>query len=215
MEMTHNVRTFINWRLLTTATLFASIIALGTACGSGSESSPAQANTPEPTPTFQSIQVTVPPEDIPTATPEPQGTPSTKGGPRSFPEILKNPEGLTVGPLVSSWQNYLDDSVIVFGNNKWDMCAAGNGIAEGDLMNGGMVWTIGLPREGMVGKEVFMLLWNPINDIGLEYVLGYDDGNPILKIITNYEYTDTVTPFTYEGDPIPFETFELTGCLNL
>jgi hypothetical protein len=120
-----------------------------------------------------------------------------------------------VGPLVTNWQNFLNDSVIVFGNNTWDLCGRGNGVAAGELMTGGIVWTLGLPREGMLGNEVFFTVWNPETDVGAAYVLGYQNDTPILRIVTNYRYTDTVTPFTYEGDPIPFESFELTNCLNL
>lgn len=186
-----------------------------TACGSNTIAPPTESSTAKPTATFQSIQVTVPPREIPTPTPVPAGTPTTKGSVRSFPELLKNPEGLTIGPLVTTWQDFLNDSVMTFTGNTWDLCGRGNGVSSGEIMNGGIVWTIGLPREGMLGNEIFFTLWNPEGDIGRAYVLGYENETPVLKIVTNYRYTDTVTPFTYRDDPIPFESFELTTCLNL
>jgi len=116
---------------------------------------------------------------------------------------------------MSTWQAFLDSSVVTFENTVLDLCGHGNGVAAGDVMNGGIVWTLGLPREGMLGNEVFLLLWNPENDVGRAFVLGYVDDSPVFKFITNYNYSDTVTPFTYEGDPIPFDSYELTTCLNL
>ena len=199
------------WKL---AIVGLTTIAIG-ACGSNTVAEPTATSTPRPVATFVSIEVTVPSEEPPTPTPIPEGTPSTKGSPRSFPENLKSTEGLTIGPLLSSWQAHLDHSVLKFENNTWDLCAQGNGVALGKFMNGGIVWTIGPPREGMLGNEVFFTLWNPENDLGGAYVLGYENDSAVLKIVTNYKYSDTVTPFTYADDPIPFESFELTTCLNL
>ena len=194
----------------------ATVIAIAiTACGSNSAAEPTGTSAPHPTATFQSIQVTVPPNETPTPVPTPEGTPSTRGSARSFPELLKTSETLTVGPLMSTWQAFLDSSVVTFENTVLDLCGHGNGVAAGDVMNGGIVWTLGLPREGMLGNEVFLLLWNPENDVGRAFVLGYVDDSPVFKFITNYNYSDTVTPFTYEGDPIPFDSYELTTCLNL
>jgi hypothetical protein len=185
------------------------------ACGSNTSTPEIESQTANPTATFQSIQVTVPPREIPTPTLAPAVTPTTKGSVRSFPELLKNPDGITFGPLITTWQNHLNDSVLEFRGNTWDLCAAGNGTASGELINANIVWTIGPPREGMHGNEVFFSVWNPGDTMFRAYVLGYENDAPVLKIVTNYEFADTVTPFIYQDDPIPFESFELTTCLNL
>ncbi len=104
---------------------------------------------------------------------------------------------------------------MIFGNNTWDLCTAERGLAVGELMNGNLLWTIGPPREGMLGNEVSLLVWNVDNDIGRAYVTGYLDGTPVLKQVSNYDNYDTVTPFEYTGEPIPFGLYELTACLNL
>ena len=210
MTSIFKISTRLKLAMLTTA-----LVAL-VACGSNSPVADATAtDTPQPTATFVSIQVTVASEEPSTPTPIPEGTPSTKGSSRSFPENLKSTEGLTIGPLLTSWQAFLDASVISFEGTTLDLCAQGNGVASGQFMSGGIVWTIGPPRAGMLGNEVFFTLWNPENDRGAAFVLGYESDSPVLKVVTNYKYSDTVTPFTYDGDPIPFESFELTTCLNL
>jgi hypothetical protein len=205
--------------LITITSLAIAIIAA--ACGSGSDGTDSDSTAPtaqsaaQPTATFQSIQVTSIADAPPTEVPTPAGTPSTRGASKDFPEILDTSENLTVGPRMTSWQNYLNDSVMIFESNTWDLCKRGNGVALGKLMNGGIVWTLGLPREGMLGNEVFFTVWNPQEDVGAAYVLGHQNDTPVLKVVTNYEYTDTVTPYTYKGEPIPFEMYELTNCLNL
>ncbi|MDG0867989.1 hypothetical protein [Candidatus Lucifugimonas marina] len=212
MNIFSAIRFTPRWKLAVFAFTTLAVIA----CGSNSPAAnPTATSTPQPAATFVSIQVTVPSNEPPTPTPIPEGTPSTKGSPRSFPENLKSTEGLTIGPLLTSWQAYLDASVIRFEGQTLDLCAQGNGVALGTVMNGGIVWTIGPPREGMLGNEVFFTLWNPEKDLGGAFVLGYQNDSPVLKLVTNYKYSDTVTPFTYKGDPIPFQSFELTTCLNL
>lgn len=116
---------------------------------------------------------------------------------------------------MTTWQDYLNDSVMVFDGNTLDLCGRGNGVAIGKFMNGGIVWTLGLPREGMEPNEVFFTLWNPENDVGGAFVLGYENDTPLLRIVTNYKYSDPITPFTYREETLPFETYELTNCLNL
>lgn len=201
-----------NWLLSITAIALVVIAACGS---SPALAGPTPTATPRPVATFQVIQVTPVPEGTPTPAPTVEPIGSTKGVPKEFPENLKSPENLTVGPLISGWQNYLNDSVIVFDGHTLDLCARGNGIAEGTILDGGIVWTIGPPREGMLGNEVFFTVWNPENDTGGAFVLGYENDTPLLKVITNYSYRDPTTPFTYQDEVIPFESFELKECLNL
>lgn len=59
------------------------------------------------------------------------------------------------------------------------------------------------------------LVWNPKNDTGGAFVVGYENATPHLKLITNYRDGVAVSPFTYEDKITPFESFELTNCLNL
>jgi hypothetical protein len=186
------------------------------ACGSSPDAAePTQTATPKPVATFQVVEVTVPTEGTATPVPTPEGEPSTKGVPREFPENLKSPEGVTIGPLITGWQDYLNDSVIMFDNHTVDLCARGNGVAIGKILNGGIVWSIGPPREGMLGNEIFFLIWNPENDTGGAFVAGYENDSPYLKVVNNYRYGDPTTPYTYSGVVETFESFELTDCLNL
>ncbi len=154
------------------------------ACGSSpAAAEPTQTATPKPVATFQTVKVTAIPEGTPTPVPTLESEASTKGVPREFPENLKSPEGLTLGPLITGWQAYLNDSVIVLKDQTVDLCARGNGVAIGKIMNGGIVWTIGPPREGMLGNEIFFLIWNPENDAGGAFVAGYEKDSPYLKVV--------------------------------
>lgn len=187
-----------------------------TACGSSPGAvEPTQTATPKPVATFQTVKITPIPEGTPTPVPTLESEASTKGVPKEFPDNLKSREGLTMGPLITGWQDYLNDSVIIFSDHTLDLCARGNGIAVGTILDGGIVWTIGPPREGMLGNEIFFTVWNPENDTGGAFVLGYENDSPYLKLITNYRYGDASTPFTYVDEITPFESFELTDCLNL
>ena len=116
---------------------------------------------------------------------------------------------------MSTWQSYLDDSVIIFGNNTWDLCTAGRGLAIGELMNGNLVWTLALPREGMLGNEIVLTAWNPDTERFGAFVAGYADDSPYLKLINNYNNYDTTVQFVYDGASFNFQAYELTNCLNL
>jgi hypothetical protein len=73
-----------------------------TACGSPpAAAEPTPSATPEPVATFQTVKVTAVPEGTPT--PVPTVEVSTRGKPRDFPELLKQPEGVSIGSGMSAW----------------------------------------------------------------------------------------------------------------
>ena len=90
--------------LLLPAILLIVVTAAG--CGSEAGQSAAQSTPVAPGPTFQVIKVTVPPDisSTPGDSSEEKTEAVSKGGLRQFPEILKQSEGLTIGPVISSWQ---------------------------------------------------------------------------------------------------------------
>ena len=203
--------TLTNWKM---AVVCIALLGL-TACGSGSTeiSEPADAPTVKPAATFQSIKVTVPPAETPTPEPTAEGTPTTKGVTRPFPELLKTTEGVTIGPLLTTWQSYLSDGVMVFENNAWDLCYNERGTGQGEMFVGDIIWTLGPPRVKMLGNELFLIVWHPETKDGVALVVGYQNETPILKRITNYDQYGS-EPFEYIGNPIPFEMYELTTCVN-
>ncbi len=193
----------------------ALLIALSAACGSASNSTLAEKNTPQPTATFISIQVTVPPIETPTPGPIVDETPTTRGAPHPFAELLKTPENVTTGPLISGWQSYFDNGVMVFENNVWDFCTSGRGVATGDSLNGLTRWTLAPPRAslGLQANEITIAIWSPVEEKGHAGVLSFENDHPVLKPIKSFDQRSD-EPVEYIGDPIPFEMHELTTCVR-
>lgn len=193
----------------------ALLIAVVAACGSSESADPTVKNTVQPTATFQTIQVTIPTNETPTPVPAAESATSTRGAPRPFPELLKTAENVTTGPLISGWQGYLDTGVMVFENNTWDFCDSGRGVAFGDALNGPTRWTLAPPAEslGLEANEITIGVGSPTEEKGYAGVLSYENDQPVLKPIQSFNQRST-EKVEYVNDPIPFEMYELTSCLN-
>ena len=186
-----------------------------TGCGSGAGQSAAQPTPVAPSPTFQTIKVTVPPE----APPEPGDSPDveseaiSKGGLRLFPEILKQSEGLTIGPVISSWQSYLDDGVVAFDDEEWSLCRGGRGNSVGEIFGGNIVWTLGPPTPDLNSNEIIFQAWEVTRGVGHRYVLSFRDDQPTLIPFNRDAPLGSESRFN-EAKTRGFEVYELLFCTN-
>ena len=164
--------------------LSISVVALValTACGSGpTEAAPTQTATPKPVATFETVKVTAVPEGTPTSVPTVEV--STRGAPRDFPELLKQPEGVSTGSGMFTWQAYLDDGVMVFEGEVWDLCEGFRGIAAGGDMKGNILWSLGPSTAELKSNELFLYILSFEHDSGRILVVGYKNEVPVLKPI--------------------------------
>ena len=209
-------------RKMLTPTAFRSLLvpasllfAVAAACGSADSTAPAQSEPVEPSPTFVTIEVTsaVGFESEAEANTTAEVPISSRGAPREFPEILKQTDGLSIGPVMSGWQDYLTNSVFMFEDNSWDLCAGLRGNAEGSIITGAIVWTIGPPTPNLKSNEITFGAWSPIQDKWMGGVLGTNDGRPVFKLIEPWDrYSGE--PIVLTGEEIPIEVFELVFCTD-
>jgi hypothetical protein len=184
-------------------------------CGSDAGQSAAQSTQVAPSPTFQTIKVTVPPEasSSPGDSTDAEVKAVSKGGLRQFPEILKQSEGLTIGPVISSWQSYLDDGVIAFDDEEWSLCAGGRGNSVGDIFSGNIVWTLGPPPPDLNSNEIILQAWEVTRDVRHRYVLSVRDDRPALIPFNRDVPLGSESRFN-EAETRGFETYELLFCTN-
>jgi len=199
--------------LLLPAILLIVVTAAG--CGSEAGRSAAQSTPVAPGPTFQVIKVTVPPDisSTPGDSSEEKTEAVSKGGLRQFPEILKQSEGLTIGPVISSWQSYLDDGVVAFDDEEWSLCRGGRGNAVGEIFSGNIVWTLGPPTPGLNSNEIFLQAWEVTRDVGHRYVLSFRDSQPVL-IPFDRDAPPGEQLSDREDEVQAFEVYELHFCTN-
>lgn len=193
-----------------------SLVAIG-ACGSAAEqrNSSSLSESPTPVPTFVRIQVTSAIGAEPTAevSETAEAPVISRGDPRPFPEILKQTDGLSIGPVLSAWQTYLTNSVFVFDENAWDLCANLRGSAEGSIVAGVIVWTIGPPTPELKSNEITFGVWSPIQEKGMRTVLGTDAGSPVMKMTEPWNQYSS-DPIIFTGEEIPFDVHELIYCTD-
>ncbi len=202
-----------NWKLF----LLALALAVMAACGTNAEAKQVSQPTepPEASPTFVSIQVTTEPESSTTESADPEAPKSTRGASRAIPELLTKADDISIGQLLSSWENYLFSGVLEFENNSWDLCNGERGTARGDQYNTDILWTIGPPRVEMQAGEVLLEVWAVGEKSSVRYVIGYENDSAVLKETSGFDLYDVSKPWEYVGDPIPFEMYELLVCNNL
>ncbi len=197
------------WLLITSG---IALIALA-ACGSGpTAAAPTQTATPKPEATFQTVKITVVPEGTPT--PIPTVEVSTRGAPRDFPEFLKQPEGVSTGSGMATWQAYLDDAVLIFQDEVWDLCEGGRGLADSGELEGDIWWSIGPATVELKANELFLYFWSFEKQMGKGFVTGYENDAPVLKPIA-WRSLYSTDPVEFVGDHIPFDMYELKECLNI
>jgi hypothetical protein len=199
---------------LFTITSFGAILAILVACGGDSTAAPTPpTSTPRPVATFQSIQVTAVPDA--TATPEPttEADTPTKGVPKPFPEVLSSAEQASLGTLLSTWETYLENTVLEFEDNAWDLCGAARGYAAGSLFNGNLLWSMGPARFDFEVNEIALEVYEVETRGGMRYAVGYRNGQPVLRPANYNPYSGDPTEFLV--DPIPFQAYELNRCVNI
>jgi hypothetical protein len=188
------------------------LIAL-TACGSSPEAAePTPSATPKAVATFQTVKVTAVPEGTPT--PVPTIEVSTRGKPRDFPELLKQGEGVSTGSGMAKWQAYLDNAVMLFDGEAWDLCEGGRGLVDSGELKGDILWSIAPATAELKSNELLLYAYSFEKDAGRGFVTGYENDAPVLKPIVGRSLYST-DPIEFAGDPIPFEMYELKECLNI
>lgn len=197
------------WLLITSCIALIALVA----CGSGSaEAAPTQTATPKPVATFQTVKITVVPEGTPT--PIPTVEVSTRGAPRDFPEFLKQPEGVSTGSGMATWQTYFDNGVMVFEDEVWDLCEGFRGLAASGELKGNILWSLGPATAELKSNELFLYAISFEKEAGKAFVTGYENDTPVLKPIERRSLYDT-SPVEFVGDHIPFEMYDLKECLNV
>ena len=200
------------WLIMAASVLLVVLAGCGSAADQPGNSPSTES--PGPVPTYLKIQVTSAIGAEPTSEALATETPVISlGAPRPFPEILTQTEGLSIGPLMSNWQTYLTNSVFVWDDNRWDLCATLRGNSEGSFVTGAIVWTLGPPPPGLKSNEIIFGVWSPIQDKGFRAVLGTTDGAQVIKLTRPWnQYSGD--PIELTGEEISFDVFDLVYCTD-